>query len=115
MKQNLSLIRETIEGADSDPNKSLFFYNNPRARASFIMDIIQFSAHHVDGIHDPVAMQLRTSEILQWLDIHFQQYAWPAHEVHFHTSFMEQASCPYTCLNEISTIIEKLIKDKFAA
>lgn len=115
MKNNLNMIKDTIEAADNDANKSLFFYNNPDARVRFIMDIIRFSAHAVDNMQNEVDIQIRSQQIIEYLDRNYHQYAWPAHEIHFHTSFMQHASCPFTCLNEISTIVEKMMKEKFAA
>jgi len=114
MKLNLSIVRDALEGADSDPNKSLFFYNNPRARMEFFKQALWFSVEQ-EGITDPANMDRRADEILMWLDKNFQQYGWAAHEVHFHTNFYQHCACPFTCLNEISSILEKLIKEKFAA
>ena len=115
MKQNLTMLHDAIEQVDSDPTQSLLFYNNPKMRLKFIKDVLYFSVHQLDNIDDPVSIQLRSNEITNFLDVNFQQYAWPSHETHFHTNFMQHSSCPFTCLNEISTIVEKLIKEKFAA
>lgn len=115
MKANLIMLREAIEQADNDPAKSLFFYNNPKARIKFLTDVIEFTVMQLDKIDNPFAASVRIGEINIFLDTNFQAYGWPAHEVHFHTNFLQHASCTFTCLNEISTIIEKLIKEKFAA
>lgn len=115
MKSNLNMLREGIEQFDNDAERSLYFYNNPLARQQLINEILTFSAHKIDGIQDPIQAKMRVTEILSWMDNHFQAYGWPAHEVHFHTNFLQHAGCPYTCLNEISTILEKLLKEKFAA
>lgn len=115
MKNNLTMLREGLESFDNDAEKSLYFYNNPAARLQLINELLAFSAHKLDGINDPIAARMRVTEILTFLDNNFQAYGWAAHEVHFHTNFMQHAGCTFTCLNEISTIIEKLIKEKFAA
>ena len=115
MKHNLSMLRDALEQIDNDPQKSMLFYNNPKMRLKFIQDVLNFSISQLDNIDNPAEMQLRYNELTTFLDINFQQYGWPAHEVHFHTNFMQHSSCPFTCLNEISTIIEKIIKEKFAA
>jgi len=115
VKDNLEMIRHIIEDTDNVGEKSLFFYNNPQARLNFLHEIIAFSVHQCDHIHDPIDIQRRKADIIQWLDNNFQGYGWPAHEVHFHTNFMQHAGCPFTCLNEISTIIEKLMRERFAS
>jgi hypothetical protein len=108
------MLREAIEALDEDPMKSMYFYNNPQAKVKLLQDIIAFSIERADGLTN-YAADMRMQEILNFLDVNFQQYTWPAHEVHFHTNFTQHISCPYCCLNEISTIIEKLIKEKFAS
>lgn len=115
MKTNLMIFRDAIESVDNDGNKSLFFYNNPNARLHFLRDVLSFSVHTTDKTDDDYYIQNRVLEITNWLDANFQQYTWPAHEVHFHTNFMQHCGCPFTCMNEISTIVEKLIKEKFAS
>lgn len=115
MKNNLEVLHDGIEAFDNNAKQSLFFYNNPTARLQLIADLLTFSVQQIDKIDDPVALRLRVHEILKFIDINFHQYSWPAHEVHFHTNFLQHASCTFTCLNELSTIIEKLIKEKFAA
>lgn len=115
MKNNLNMLRDGLEQFDNDPTKSLYFYNNPKARLELIHELLMFSAHKIEGIQDQYEAQSRVNEILQWLDHNFQQYTWAAHEVHFHTNFMQHCGCTFTCLTEISTILEKLIKEKFAA
>jgi len=115
VKNNLQALREALEHFDNDPTNSLFFYNNPRARTEMMKSVLWATIIHGEGINDPVLIDLRFSEIVGFLDRNFQAFAWPAHEVHFHTNFMQHSECPFTCLNEISTILEKLIKEKFAA
>lgn len=115
MKANLLMLREAIEQVDSDPNKSLYFYNNPKARVKFLTDVIAFTVEQLDKLDNPISASFRINEINVFLDTHFQAYGWPAHEVHFHTNFLSHCACTFTCLNEISTIVEKLIKEKFAA
>lgn len=115
MKNNLNMLREGIEHFDNDAERSLYFYNNPTARQQLIMEILTVGTHRIEGIQDPIQAKMRVTEILTWLDNNFQGYGWPAHEVHFHTNFMQHCGCTFTCLNEISTILEKLIKEKFAA
>lgn len=112
MKANLWMLHEAIEQTDADANKSLYFYNNPKARVRFLINVLEFTAAQVDQLDDPLANAKRVGEILAFMDTHFQAYGWPAHEAHFHTNFMQHASCTFTCLNEISTIVEKLIKEK---
>lgn len=115
MKANLEMIHHIIEDTDAVGEKSLFFYNNPAARQKFITEILQFSVFKIQDTENPIEIQQKASEILTWLDKNFQEYAWPAHEVHFHTNFMQHCGCPFTCLNEISNIIEKLMNNKFAS
>ena len=115
MKQNLQLLKDAIDGMDNDSEKSLYFYNNPPARIQFILEVLSFSTHKLQNLNDPIEIKMRTSEIVQWLDKNFQGYGWPAHEVHFHTNCFQHCSCPFTCMNEISTMMEKLIKEKFAS
>lgn len=115
MKANLLMMRDAIEQMDNDPTKSLYFYNNPAAKVKLLQDLVNFSVQQIDRIEDPVAAHMRASEISNFLDVHFQQYTWGAHEVHFHTNFNQFASCTFTCLTEISAIIEKVIKEKFSA
>lgn len=115
MKSNLNLLREGIESFDNDAEKSLFFYNNPKARLQLIQELLSFSVRKIDGLEDPISNHIRMNEILVWLDNNYHGHEWPAHEVHFHTNFYQFASCTFTCLNEISSMIEKLIREKFAA
>ena len=115
MKHNLTMLRVAIEQVDADPVKSLAFYNNPEMRIRFIKDVLMFSITQIDNIEDPIEKKVRSILIMDLLDKNYQQYAWPAHETHFHTNFMQHAGCPFACLNEISTIIEKIIKNNFAA
>lgn len=111
---NLIMLREALEQVDADPMKSMYFYNHSEAKIKLLRDIIGFSVEKVDELRAYEA-DTRMQEIINFLDINFQKYAWPAHEVHFHTNFTQHVSCPFTCLNEISTIIEKMIKEKFAS
>lgn len=115
MKSNLTLVREGLESFDADGDKSLFFYNNPQARIKLLQELLEFSVARINGINDQIEVRSRAVEIVKWLDVNYHGFEWPAHEVHFHTSFYQFASCPFTCLNEISSMIEKLIKEKFAA
>lgn len=115
VKNNLTFLRDGIEIFDNDGEKSLYFYEHPSAKAELIVEILTHSTFHVDHLKDPISTKLRVNEIMKWLDSNFQAYAWAAHEVHFHTNFMQHSICPYTCLNEISSILEKMIKEKFAS
>lgn len=115
MKANLNMLREGLESFDNDPHKSLFFYNNPQARIKLIQEILEYSVHHFSNIDDPTEIRSQSVHIIDWLNGNYHGYEWSAHEVHFHTSFFQFASCPFTCLNEISSLLEKLIKEKFAA
>jgi hypothetical protein len=115
MKDNLDIVFHILEDTDNVGEKSLFFYNNPQARLQFLNEIISFSIHRTDSSHDPIHIDKRRQQIIEWIDSRYQEYAWPAHETHFHTSFMQHCGCPFTCLNEISTIIEKLMRNKFAS
>lgn len=115
MKSNLAFVHEGLEHYDSDGERSLFMYNNPSARIQLITELISYSVSRMEGKYNPVEIKQRTEEIMRWLDGNYHGYEWCAHETHFHTSFAGFASCPFTCLNEISTTIEKLIKEKFAA
>jgi hypothetical protein len=115
MKNNLNMVREGIESFDNDGEKSLFFYNNPQARVQLLQELLEFSVAKLDNITDRTENRSKAKEIIKWLDSNYHGYEWSAHEVHFHTSFYQFASCPFTCLNEISSMIEKLIKEKFAA
>lgn len=115
MKDNLTFLREGLESFDNDYDKSKFFYDNPQARIKLIQEILEFSVHRFSNINDPTEVRSRAVDIIKWLDGNYHGYEWTAHEVHFHTSFYQFASCPFTCLNEISTMLEKVIKEKFAA
>jgi hypothetical protein len=115
MKNNLTMLREGLESFDNDPQKSLFFYNNPQARIKLIQEIIEYSVHHFQSTNDPTAIRIEATHITDWLSGNYHGYEWSAHETHFHTSFASFASCPFTCLNEITTMLEKVIREKFAA
>src|SRR3974377_1485707 len=112
MKDNLEIVFHILEDTDSIGEKSLFFYNNPVARQQFLHAAIAFSVQQTGNI---LESQQKKQEILEWIDKRFQEYTWPAHETHFHTNFMQHCDCPFTCLKEIDSIIEKLSKEKFAA
>jgi hypothetical protein len=115
MKQNLLFIKEGFDSFDADPQKTMYFYNNPSAKIKLFQELCQLSAMRIEGICNPLDNNTRSVEIYEWLNTHFHKFTWSAHDVHFHTNFSEYLSCPYTCLNEISTCLDKLMVEFFHA
>jgi len=115
MKANFDFVKRSIDELEEDGDKSLFFYNNPRSRAKLIQDMLAFSVAHIDHIHEPLDNSKRVHEIIRWLDNNYQGFEWPLHEVHFHPNFFTFCTCTFTCLNEISDVLEKIMRERFAA
>lgn len=115
MKSNFEYLKRTLDEFDTDTEKSLWFYNNPRARAKLVQEILSFSVARLNNITEPVENNTRVHELIRWLDNNYQGNEWPLHEVHFHPTFFNFCTCTFTCLNEISSVMEKIIQKRFAA
>jgi len=113
MKYNINFVVDALNVYDNDPQKSLFFWNNPSQKIDLVKHLLLGSVMK-EGLHDFEA-EMKMKAIMLWFDLHYSDYAWPTHDVHFHTSFAQYVNCPYTCLNEISSNLEKLIKENFCA
>jgi hypothetical protein len=114
MKHNLSFIFDALTSVDNDPAKSMHFWNNPSDKIKLFGDILMHSVVGQDHLQGFEAEQ-RAREIIKWIDQHYDAQAWPLHDVHFHTNFEQYINCPFTCLNEITSNIEKMIKENFHA
>ena len=109
----LKILRSGIDNADSDPDACMLFWRNPSQKVKLVQDMLGLAISKIDNTQDHEACINKTRDIMKWLDNHWQDTTWPCHEVHFHTSFNEYIACPYTCLNEIVTCIDKICERMF--
>jgi hypothetical protein len=115
VKHNINFLFDTLVSYDNDAQKSMFLWEHPAKKAEIFNYILHESIHGIDKLEHGFSCETRHRDIMKWLDSHYDVYTWPLHDIHFHTNIMEWISCPFTCLNEIVTMLDKVMKDNFHA
>jgi hypothetical protein len=117
MKANLNFIRYQLEEFESNPERALIAMHDNNKKCAVVLAAITNSAIYLNGIdvNDHDGLTTRIVEIITYLDDNYHEYAWPLHDVHFHTNFKAYVHCPFTCITEISVMLDKLVRTRFAA
>jgi hypothetical protein len=114
MRHNINFLYDAFTQYDNDPQRTMFLWSHPQKKAELFNHLLHESIHGIDHLEN-FECERKHKEILHWLDNHYDVYTWPLHDVHFHTDIMEWISCPFTCLNEITTTLSKILKENFHA
>lgn len=114
MRQNLEVLKQQIDEVDSEIiyAESWLFSTN---RKNLFLPMLQRNILAINKPNGADEFHSKMKEILSFLDERFYANTWPLHDVHFHKNFEEYVYCPYTCLNEISECLEKILKEYFCA
>lgn len=112
--RELIMLAQTLRSMDDDPVSSMHFWSAPTGRDRIVMGLLM----------DAAALQARTqNKTMDALHATFEQAAsrlmsefwphtWPSHDCHFHKSFAEFVTCPFTCLTELADCVEKIAQGK---
>jgi hypothetical protein len=114
MKHNINFIYDTFMQYDNDPQRTMFLWDHPEKKEELFTHLLHASIHGIDHL-EGFECEQKHRNIITWLDNHYDAYTWPLHDIHFHTTIMKWISCPYTCLNEIVSTLEKILKENFHA
>ena len=109
-KTHLETLIQGILHLDEDPKLSLHFYYNPDKKREMFYNLLHHAIEHVDRTQDLGHHAALIQRITKWMDHRYDLYMWPCHEVHFHVTFDQYLACPFTCLDEIATCIQKAIE-----
>lgn len=113
-QQYLQQLQRNIREVDSDANATMMFWRFPENKAKLIIDMLHFAILYIDKNQDQDFHDHKIREITKWLDNKWHDSAWPCHDVHFHTTFNEYICCPYTCLDEIASTLQKIEERMFS-
>jgi len=119
--EELRLVSKRLELMDTDGPTSIGFYHAPsKIRNYHIQQIIKEYVNHYyiaknqlqdwEYLHNEhqAARNARLCFVVTFIGLHFNEYCWPCHEVHFHTTFEEYVGCPYTTLTELVQFFKKI-------
>ena len=107
-QQYIAFLQDSINNCDNDTDMTMLFWRNPSQKAKLVHDMLHMALMKIDKLDNEHVREDKVSEIMKWLDNKWDAFAWPCHDTHFHTDFREYVICPFTCLNEIVTCLEKI-------
>lgn len=111
--RELKLLTELLRHMDTDAQASLDIYNHPKARAHIIHGLLQESvSKSSNGSTTMDALTNKYDQANSRLMGEFWGNMYPAHDCHFHKSFTEYISCPFTCLTEIADCVERIANNQ---
>ena len=106
-KDHLEALIYAINQLDDDPKSCILFFNHPDKKYPMVHDMLHLAIAHINHTDDVNFHHDLIKRIEKWLDYRVHDHMWACHETHFHTTFNQFVCCPFTCLNEISTVIQK--------
>lgn len=111
MKEIELLLKELKNLETQSAEFSLVFYNKPHMRCMLFSDILHSSVARLFPSAQSIDDLYRRYDLTynRLVDRHWDNQ-YQCHDVHFHKTFEDWLSCPFTCLQEVIDFLEKICK-----
>jgi len=130
MLQYLKPLKELMDVCSENPLIHSTYMHEPQTKWNVIKTGIAQLVFTLDFKQNPTTneseIQDRQNKILDFINSHYQNLIqdqkdsdvfvkgnlipWRLHDTHFHVDLKEYIQCPFTCMPEISEMLEKIIK-----
>jgi hypothetical protein len=130
MLQHIQQLKSIIDAHMDDPRYSKIFGDEPALKYKMIYNLLGDLVFKIDFLGDPATgpleIERRRDKILETINSRYQYIIgqpykayltqkemcsyipWRLHDTHFHPAFDDYVKCPFTCLAELSEMVERI-------
>lgn len=116
MRQHLQMLLQAYNHYDNHIPTCTRYMNEPaRNRLNLFNEVTTQVVLTIDKPQNEFEFAQDMARLTDYLNMHYADFIWPCHDVHFHTNINHWLGCPMTCLNEIAEVLTKIISNNFAS